>query len=152
MTEIFVLLGIAAVLPFLAQAVRQDLTEQRVANGLLLFGTAAGFVFRLVCPVSFRADRYLADLILPILILFPLFLLRILGAGDLKLYSMISGFLGFHLTAELIFLSFLLGAAAGIVQDLLQKKVRFEKRSFATEIFAAAMLLGIRSLIRCRTG
>lgn len=57
------------------------------------------------------------------LILFPLFIIRALGAGDIKLYSVISGFYGISFCIQSIVFSFLAAAIVSVIYMLLSKQI-----------------------------
>ncbi|BBF44554.1 hypothetical protein lbkm_3267 [Lachnospiraceae bacterium KM106-2] len=53
-------------------------------------------------------------MIIPILILYPLFLMKVLGAGDIKVFSVIGISLGWFIAFESILVSFLVGAVIAL--------------------------------------
>jgi Flp pilus assembly protein protease CpaA len=62
-------------------------------------------------------------IVLPVVILFALYALRILGAGDIKLFSVIGAFTGFSVW-KIICLSMIFGAFAGAVM-VIRRVVRY---------------------------
>ena len=80
------------VLFFLAEALRQDLDCRRISNRLILAGIGCGAALRIFTEGIWQIGRLTADLLLPVGLLFILYLFRVLGAGDLKLFSIISIF------------------------------------------------------------
>ena len=86
-----------------------DLLTHRVPNWLIIIGTLTGFF--LVSATGPAASIYYVLCIVGVIILgFPLFLCRMIGAGDLKLMAMICGYLGMGHGLLIIFYGFLLGA------------------------------------------
>lgn len=59
-----------------------------------------------------------------LLVVCPLFLLRMMGAGDLKLMAVISGFLGFADACSAVGLGFFIGAVWSLYRLLIQKQLR----------------------------
>lgn len=94
---------------FLAAAVYTDLREEKIYNGCI----AAGWAAALLCNLADSGLRGIplflcgAGTALP---LFLLFLFRMLGAGDIKLLSVVGGFAGPEAGFRCILYSFLCGA------------------------------------------
>ena len=87
-----------------------DLKQERIPNRLLL----AGFFAALLCRgVSFSL---FAGLFLPLCLLGPFFLLRMIGAGDIKLLCVIGAFAGPEGILSVLLVSFLCG---GLLSALL---------------------------------
>lgn len=84
-----------------------DLQSEKIPNDLICLAWAAA-VFRL-----FRGRIGIGDLLggifLPIICLLPLFWFRMLGAGDIKLFSALGGIMGITEIFRLMVCSFLLG-------------------------------------------
>ncbi len=125
------------VLFFLAEALRQDLNGRRISNRLIFLGIGCGASLRIFTEGICQSGRLAADLLLPVGLLFILYLFRILGAGDLKLFSMISIFIGISACFSVICYAFLAGAAAGLLCILKRKKWGLTKAGFAPEILIA---------------
>lgn len=56
----------------------------------------------------------LGAIFIPILVLFPLFLFKTLGAGDIKLLSVVGSFFGLHFVLKSILISFVIGAVMSL--------------------------------------
>jgi prepilin peptidase CpaA len=70
-----------------------DITRRRIPNALVLTGIAAGLLFRL--PGGWASvGAGLAGAGLALALTFPLFALRGLGGGDVKLFAAVGAFLG----------------------------------------------------------
>lgn len=61
-------------------------------------------------------QRWFFGSILPILLLGILFLFRVLGAGDIKLFSVIGGFFGPQFVLRTIVTAFFIGAVLSVIQ------------------------------------
>ncbi|MCR5097392.1 MAG: A24 family peptidase [Lachnospiraceae bacterium] len=90
-----------------------DLQKARVPNTLILIGYTSGFIYAICEKGASGVPEAIISLTWPILLLYVLFRIKALGAGDLKTLSMISLFLDHHQMLTIIFLSLVIGAAAG---------------------------------------
>lgn len=135
------------VLFFLAEALRQDLDCRRISNRLILAGIGCGAALRIFSEGIWQIGRLTADLLLPVGLLFILYLFRVLGAGDLKLFSIISIFIGRKACFYVICYAFLAGAAAGLLSILKRKKWGLTKAGFAAEIVIAYLFWLIRQML-----
>ena len=96
-----------------------DLWSQKIPNALIMMGYATGFVYIIYEKGPPGIPEAVISLAWPILLLIVLYRMRALGAGDIKLLSVISVFLDFHQMLTVIYLSFLTGAVVGLVRLLL---------------------------------
>ena len=110
-------------LSFLTGSALCDFRKGRVPNVLILFGTAAfgiagfirgpspgdgsGAVFTVIALCFIRT-------FFTVIIFFPLFLFRMMGAGDIKVMAVIAGYMGMDRGVEIIFY----GLAAAAVWSL----------------------------------
>jgi len=72
-------------------AVGMDVRSMRISNRLILIGLAYSLIQRFICD---GMGGFLTGLILislPVILLYLLFLAGALGAGDIKLFSLIGG-------------------------------------------------------------
>lgn len=125
---------IAGLFFFLVLAVILDLRAYRIPNALTVAGMAVGVIYQLYRagpPGMFIAVK---DLICSILILFPLYVIRCLGAGDIKLLSVITTFLGWKQGMIISVYSLFAGAAMGIIKGSILFALR-RKKSVDQQIF-----------------
>ena len=106
--------GCLAVL-FSIGAVAADIRTDRVDNRLILSGWAAGCILQIISSGVRGAVPFLAGSAIPLLLLFPLFLFRMMGAGDIKLLSVLGGLLGCRGALACIFWSLICGACLALV-------------------------------------
>ncbi len=107
-------------------AVLWDIRTGKVPNFLIAAGLGTASWFRLTELGIFGFWRFLGGSALPLLLLAVLFYFRMLGAGDIKLFCVIGGFLGTERVFICMALSFLMGAVISLV--LLIKRSIFKAR------------------------
>jgi prepilin peptidase CpaA len=71
-----------------------DLTSARIPNWLTFTAAAAAIVFHTFAPQGQGLGAAVAGLVLGLLIFFPLFALRAMGAGDIKLLAAVGAWIG----------------------------------------------------------
>ncbi|MCR4842043.1 MAG: A24 family peptidase [Eubacterium sp.] len=101
---------------FLSAAVASDIGGKRVSNELIVLGWFTSLLIRLAECDSFHLGRYLLDTTVPIVVLFLLFSLHALGAGDIKIFSMVGSFTGISFCFYVIWFSFLLAAVYAVLR------------------------------------
>ncbi len=98
--------ALALLAGFLVAAVWQDVRTRRIPNRLVLVGTLAGLVLNGALPLALSQTvarpgglGWLASfegMALGLVLLLPLYALKTLGAGDVKLLAMVGAFVGPH--------------------------------------------------------
>lgn len=116
-----------------------DIRTKRVSNFLVCFGIALGFVFLIAQYGWTGAIYFFIRILIPILVFYLLFLMRALGAGDIKLFSVISSFIGLKGFAEVIFYSFLAGAAYSMLVLIRNRNLSARLR-YATSYVQTALV------------
>ena len=88
----------------------RDMVRGKISNRLIL----AGLLMALICRILQGGIRailpYLGNIIFPVIVLYLFYLAGILGAGDIKLFSVIGGFITFQGLVRCMVLSFAAGA------------------------------------------
>lgn len=118
----------------LVVAVISDVRCRRIPNTLLATGIVIGLALQLILPargISLPVSWPVIGL-LPALggvavgfaALFPLYALRAMGAGDVKLMMMVGAFLGPMQTLGVVVLTFAAGGVLAIVMALWQRSFR----------------------------
>ncbi len=97
-------------------AVGMDLKSMRISNRLILVGLGISLVRRLLCEGICGLFTGIVLISLPVILLYLLFLAGALGAGDIKLFSLIGGFVSLKELLWCIFYSFLIAAALSFLK------------------------------------
>lgn len=114
----------------LMTAVATDVTSGRVSNRLIGLGMVTGIYFQIWESGIRGLFLSVIQIILPVIVLFLLFLMRALGAGDIKLFSMIGSIWNLEITFYCIIFSFLAGAVFSLTKLLYQKNLFARLRYF----------------------
>ncbi len=137
----------------------------KVSNRLILSGLAIGMVSRIWFGGIRVVLPYLGNILFPVIVLFLLYLAGILGAADIKLFSVIGGFVTLKELVWCMALSFAVGAllalfrmvagrtlltrlscGMGYIADLLRGNIhayeQVEGRQGNLMHFAVAILIG----------
>ncbi len=127
----------------LLAAVFMDFREQRISNRLIAFGLFSGLILRIVGEGSIGIVHFMVNISIPVILLFLLFQLRALGAGDIKLFSVVGGFLMMEQLFAVMLASFFAGAVIGLGKKLYRKFLLGKENETRTLIhFSLAILIG----------
>ncbi len=114
-----------------------DLRTGRIPNKVLAAGIVAAFFLTAAAGGAAALKGMLAGSCFP-MILFPLFCLRMIGAGDIKLLCMAGAFLGWPASARCVVLSFFAGAVISLV--LMYLRGNFFSRIFRLKVYVKECL------------
>lgn len=101
-----------------ALAVGMDLKSMRISNRLILVGLGISLVRRWFCEGMAGVFTGIFLISFPVIVLYLLFLAGALGAGDIKLFSLIGGFVNFKELMGCISFAFLFGAGFSFLKML----------------------------------
>ena len=108
-------------------AVYTDMTWTRISNRLIVLGLFIGLILRIVGEGSIGILVFIVNISIPVILLYLLFQMRALGAGDIKLFSMIGGFISTEELLQILGVAFFVGAIYGLgkiaYQNLYLKRV-----------------------------
>lgn len=110
-------------LTLLSMAVVTDIQSFRISNRLVVSGLISGFILQLLELGVKGIGVFLLNVSIPVILLYLLFLIRALGAGDIKLFSMIGGIWGFQMLYATIAASFLVGAVMSLCKLLYHRNL-----------------------------
>ena len=103
-------------------AVYTDITKTIISNRLIIVGYSLGLVFRIFGEGKTGLLVSIVNISIPVILLYLLFCLHALGAGDIKLISMIGAFLSTKLLLQIIIRAFFIGAIMGLFK-LIDKRL-----------------------------
>ena len=95
-------------------AVLSDIIRDKVPNYLIVIGLVVGCIYHIMTYGVIGIAYYLLGVITPTLTLFLLYVIKALGAGDIKLLSMLGGIIGLKGVLWCMFYSFILGGIISI--------------------------------------
>lgn len=105
---------------FVIAAVIMDLRSGKISNRLILIGIGVALIRRLLQEGGVGLLTGALQISFPVIILYLFFLLGALGAGDIKLFSLVGGFVNFRELVACIIVAFILGAIWSFVKLLLK--------------------------------
>lgn len=104
-------------------AVATDITSGRISNRLICLGLGTGFFFQIWESGMEGILWFILQIIIPVIVLFLLFLMQALGAGDIKLFSMIGAIWNLKVLCYCMIFSFLTGAVFSLAKLIYQKNL-----------------------------
>lgn len=106
-----------ALFAHLMAAVVMDFREMRISNRLIASGLYWGLAFRIMGEGCAGIVHFLVNISIPVIFLFLFFQLRALGAGDIKLFSVVGAFVTIRQLEYVIVSAFLAACVIGIVKN-----------------------------------
>ncbi len=107
-----------------------DLKTDRIPNGFILLGIAAGILCGILSGRDLSAVP--ASVLLAFLLLYPLYKIGALGAGDVKLFVMIGCFYAAKDIAYILVGAFVIGAVFSVCKLIAERNGRERFRYFFT--------------------
>lgn len=95
-----------------------DIKEHRIPNGLVIAGIVAAFIIRFLDTGTEGCGRAFVSMLIPFGLLFPVYMLGMIGAGDIKFLCMFSAMLNWGQTLYLIFYACILGGIWSLIHML----------------------------------
>ena len=93
-----------------------DLKTDRIPNGFVVLGIAIGVLGSLWHDVDIR--QTVVSMLLSFLLLYPLFKIGVMGAGDVKVFMMVGSFVKVKELLIILILSFVIGALCSLIKLL----------------------------------
>ena len=90
-------------------AMLDDLSRGRISNGIIMTGLLWGALYQSFSGGMTGLLIFLGGVLLPVILMSGLYYFRMIGAGDIKLFSVIGGFLGPMTVLSCMVISVLLG-------------------------------------------
>lgn len=107
----------------LIAATAMDLKCSKISNRLILGGLAIGLLIQALESGIRGAGVFLISVSIPVILFYLLFLMRALGAGDIKLFSVIGGICGFQILFVTVIASFFVGACMSLCKMLYHRSL-----------------------------
>ncbi len=123
-------------LTLLSVAAASDMQSFQISNRLIVSGILMGCIFQVQELGVGGVGIFLLNVSIPVILFYPLFLIRALGAGDIKLFSMIGSIWGLQVLCTTIAASFLAAAAMSLFKVLFHRNLTSRLRVFAEYISA----------------
>lgn len=101
-----------------------DIKESRIPNSFILIGLITGILYRLIVLNEKDYLLLILGIVLPIVIFSPLFLIRAMGAGDIKLMAVTGTFLGISDNVKCMILAIFIGGIMAVMKLLIHKNVK----------------------------
>lgn len=127
------LLALTVLMVLLLLAMREDVRSHRIPNKLVLVGVVLGLGLNGLLPggLGFNSEvpggigwlSALKGLALGIAVLLPIYLLRAMGAGDVKLMGMVGAFLGAGDLIGAVIATFIAGGVMALVVALWSRQL-----------------------------
>lgn len=100
----------------MAAACGFDYCRRKIPNWLAAAMALAGILYRLWCQGLIGVPRFFAQALLVMALLYPLFQIGALGAGDIKLFGVVAGYLPFRKIFLFSFVSMLIAAMISLLK------------------------------------
>lgn len=111
-----------------------DVITRKIPNALIIAGLILGLLFNIINEGPMGLVCSLKEIVLAICLFYIFYLLRALGAGDVKLLIVLASFLGANLTTKILCVSLVLGSLYGCVRLIMTSLNSIEKRERRKEM------------------
>ncbi|MBQ8591559.1 MAG: prepilin peptidase [Lachnospiraceae bacterium] len=111
----------ALVIFFVVPAVIVDLRTSKIPNAIIVLGYVTGFLYQGICHGYYGIMQGVLGALFPLIVLFPVFVIRGLGAGDLKLLSLAGIFLSLHKSIYCLIFAIFFGGMFAVFKMLYQR-------------------------------
>lgn len=145
-----------ALMLLLLVATREDLLTRRIPNRLVLIGIVLGFGFNGLLPSGsgFNSEvpgglgwlAAIKGLALGFGVLLPLYLMRAMGAGDVKLMAMVGAFLGPADVMGVIIATFIAGGVMALVVALWAQQLKAMLQNIRLMLFGSVIKINAGQL------
>lgn len=131
-------------LTFLTIAVVTDVKCMKISNRLIGCGMSVGLLFQILGNGWTGALYFILNVTIPVSLLILLFKMHVLGAGDIKLFSVAGSFLTTEQLIKVIIFSFVIASILGTGKIVYKYWLKKEKKKEYTIIhFSIAIILAV---------
>lgn len=102
-----------------------DVRTGRISNRLILAGLCMGLFYRVFKEGPVGIFIFFVHVTIPVIVLFLLFLMHVLGAGDIKLFSIISGICSLGEWTGCMAAAFVIGAILAVMKMVYFRNLGF---------------------------
>lgn len=113
-------------------AILTDLYKRKIPNSLIVFGLFSNIVGQLFLSQGLDFMQLITGILFGFICFFPLYLLRGMAAGDVKLMMVVGGFIGFPMILTAALYSYVAGGVMAIVIVLAKGKLKQALRNIKT--------------------
>jgi prepilin peptidase CpaA len=121
-------------------AVVQDFRDMRISNRLIVVGLVLAVAFGIFLGGMPRVIHILWNISFPVIVLYLLYLLGVIGAGDIKLFSVVGGFTDFKTLTGCMLAAFVVAAVFSVGKMLCNRNLGFSL--FKGQLFVKEVLQG----------
>ena len=100
-----------------------DFSTCKIPNFFIGIGLPIGLCYRILILNDRNYLSILCSVLLPLVLLFPFFIFRAMGAGDIKLFMVVGTFLSPELILQSIFWAAITGAFIGLIRMLINRNL-----------------------------
>lgn len=130
--EICILLILSVYSDFKYYKINNLITLSFILVGLITCFIGDGYI-GLICSIY--------GILLPLALLFPLFLFKMLGAGDVKLFCALGAITGLNIVIQILIYSFLSGGIIGVFVLLVRKNIK-QRLKYLISYLKSCFLVG----------
>ena len=131
-------------------AAASDVKSRKITNRFIIRGYLIGLIYQII-QFIFKGDfTYVKDAFIGFLLPYffiILYSLNVIGAADIKLFSVIGMIIGTKRVLLLIVLSFVIAGCMGIIAISFFKKEKHYALPFAVAVFISLILVFVRDIV-----
>ncbi len=101
-----------------------DFKRDRIYNGWILFGILAGLIFHMQEGGWYGVCSAVIPMLIPFVLLYPIYKIGALGAGDIKLFMASGSFLTTEQLVRVIAVSFMIAALFSLMKMISEKNCK----------------------------
>lgn len=121
-----------------------DARDYKIPNELILLGYLAGLWINIQAYQAMGVVLFIAKALWPILLLYLLTVVKGLGAGDVKLFSVAATMVGANEVIEIMIYSVMLAGVIAVILCIKEKRIVKRKLHYSYYIAAAFFLLQVK--------
>ncbi|MBD5453055.1 MAG: prepilin peptidase [Lachnospiraceae bacterium] len=105
-----------------------DFKRDRIYNGWILFGILAGLFFQMQEGGWYGVCNAVIPMLIPFVLLYPIYKIGALGAGDIKLFMASGSFLTTEQFVHVIIVSFIIAALFSLMKMISERNAKERMR------------------------